>query len=164
MRLLAPPTEIARRRPRRARRAGPGRRLGGATSAGESRRGRRGRGRNAVDDDGTCGGLRPRAAGTRRGVDGPEQQEQERRQAADGGQERRRRASAGPVGHVAQRRVAARLARVDLDPLADHDAPVLAFARAVAFQRPQLLARRRALVARRVRVPFDLRNDMYDDD
>lgn len=93
------------------------------------------------------GGGRPR-----RGA--PQEQEQHR-QTDD--QRRRRTVRRGPVGDVAQRRLAARLTGVNLDPLADHDAPVLAFARAVPFQRPQLLAGRGALVARRVRVPFHLR-------
>lgn len=81
------------------------------------------------------------------------------RQAAGDQQRRRRRhrGSPGSVGHVAQRRLAARLTRVDLDPLADHDAPVLALARAVPLQRPQLRPGRGVLVARRVRVPLHLR-------
>lgn len=65
------------------------------------------------------------------------------------------------VGHVAQRSLAARLTRVDLDPFADHDASVLTFVGTAPFQPPKLLTGTGALVALGKRVPFDLKAMKY---
>lgn len=82
---------------------------------------------------------------------------------AEGGRRQQKQAehtehggAAGPPGggrlaHVAQRRVAALGARVQLGALADHDAARLAPARAVPLQRPQFGNRHQLVVAGRVR-------------
>lgn len=111
---------------------------------------------NEIDRYGRREDCRVRAAPRRRRRRRPPEQKQHRQ--TDDGHRRGGGGGGRPVGNVAQRRLATRLTRVDFDPLADHDAPVLALARTVPFQRPQLLYGRGALVARRVRVPFHLRN------
>lgn len=105
------------------------------------------------EDDGRAFAVHDGSVVAGRRAHSPQEQKQERRADENRG---RRRLTRRPVGNVAQRRLATRLARVDLDPLTDHDTPVLALARTVPFQGPQLLSGRGALVARRVRVPFHL--------